>query len=132
MSSLVVVIYGFFGSPWSMPNVVMYLVDGAVMEEVESNVTGTDPIMLDTMNRARCGRSQARMRSREDTEIAEATQTGDSTWHLRDTKPSLTIYYNSGRLWIILEHGGMGSQKGGIIQNSIEADRNYWKILHDL
>ena len=76
------------------------------------------------MNRACCGHSQARKRSREDTEIAEATRTGDSTWCLRDTKPSL-IYYNSGRLWIVLEHGGMGSQKGGIVQNSIEADGNY-------
>jgi hypothetical protein len=42
------VIYGFSGSPWSIPNVVMYLVGGAVMEEVESNVTGIDPITLDT------------------------------------------------------------------------------------
>jgi hypothetical protein len=40
--------YGFSGSPWSIPNVVIYLVGGAVMEEVESNVTGVDPIMLDT------------------------------------------------------------------------------------
>jgi hypothetical protein len=31
-----------------MPNVVMYLVGGAVVEEVESNVTGVDPITLDT------------------------------------------------------------------------------------
>ena len=40
--------YGFSGSPWSIPNVVMYLVGSAVMKEVESNVTGVDPIMLDT------------------------------------------------------------------------------------
>ena len=31
-----------------MPNVVMYLVGGAVIKEVESNVTGVDPITLDT------------------------------------------------------------------------------------
>jgi hypothetical protein len=60
-----VAMYGFSGSPWSMPNVVMYLVGGAMMEEVESNVTGVDPIMLDTVNRARCGCSQARKRCQE-------------------------------------------------------------------
>jgi hypothetical protein len=31
-----------------MPNVVIYLVGGAVIKEVESNVTGVDPITLDT------------------------------------------------------------------------------------
>ena len=56
-SSLVVAMYGFSGSPWSIPNMVMYLVGGAVMEEVESNVTGVDPITLDTRNRARCSHS---------------------------------------------------------------------------
>jgi hypothetical protein len=35
------------------------------MEEVESNVTGIDLITLDTMNRARCGHSQAKKRSQE-------------------------------------------------------------------
>ena len=39
--------YGFSGSPWSIPNVVMYLVGGAVMKEVESNVTGVNLITLD-------------------------------------------------------------------------------------
>jgi hypothetical protein len=42
-------------------------------------VTGVDLITLDTMNRACCGRSQARKRSQEGAEIAEATWTGDST-----------------------------------------------------
>jgi hypothetical protein len=37
----------FSGNPCSMPNVVMYTLGGAMMKEVESNVTGVDPITLD-------------------------------------------------------------------------------------
>jgi hypothetical protein len=76
-------------------------------------------------NQARCGRSQARKRSQKGSVIAEGTWTGDSTWRLRDTKPRL-IYYYSGSLRNVLEHGGMGSQDGRIVWNAIEADGRYW------
>jgi hypothetical protein len=104
-------------------------VGGAVMKEVESNVTGVDLITLDVSEPSSLRPLSSQEEESRDSEIAEAIWTGDSTWHLRDTEAGL-IYYSCGRLRNVVEHGGMGSQNWRIVQNVMEADGNYWKKLH--
>ena len=93
------------------------------------DVTGVDPITLDVSEPSSLWPLSSQEEESIDSEIAEAIWTGDSTWHLRDTEAGL-IYYSCGRLWNVLEHGGMGSQNWRIVRNAMEADGNYWKKLH--